>query len=904
MKLHGGVLNSNILETRWMELAWSDRAAFRRLVQVPEHCAKCIFAGNFACFEGNSSDFKRLGEGGGGIKILREIKEIQYDCRGSQLSAGRQMWRLLEFSGCVAYKATRARQLLPDIWDRDIAGSICSKPWDSVFIFKLPTGSTGGKFVSGDAVAALQSDVISVGVKDAADMCADPANCRRVLEVVVELVISQFPTRHVSFRLQSAAQLFRTLCRTAVLPYLRNVDNMCCSEEVSLDLINNMRDEASPHFNMADEEYLCKQLPDRWMGRGRPVAYPRSSDVAALRQRMDRGCQQNHGTSRLLSCASLRCDMSRRALRCKVEILSIACKGESLLTHMQCLIAPTHKACSVSVVILYCANQISDSNEAHRLNYVRMFVFFFLLPLKEIMGARDVLTESRVSVYKESTARHGGVKWVVLQPTPYAYKDRKSCKETCITAERDWAAMACGWGHDYLPKLPGTVVRAEGKGGVGWVGVRLIPGHVRIPLRIVLVYESPKSRPPTPRPTNGTSATEVFASGIRRDVIEMAAVNPRSPAPRPDRVNLLFLATQVFVVVIRGRLTFNGPAFRTFEAEKRASGNGYIVARIKCCAIAAKSKPLILLARSLWQGSVRGPLVFLLVAVHDKARTFEINLAAKSLSLPTYILMAALSDMRPVKLVTMDGNDKSHINVVQVLHSTNERRNGLVFVCVLFFIAVGVVSDSSHFHAETASAFMESIEGCIRVCGAYISLPPRLENGSKRGEGYSVLRFKFAIATKRKKACSVSVVVLFRANQICNCGIFLHANTLDGLSGIVLRKERVSRTLQRSSRQQVNELVIVEVLNAGEGKANGNVRHISYVRKSGRPCSRESNPVSLGGKQELYSDCCTTGAGWAGSARVPSITSLKCKKSRLSYAIDIGIETCSSWWEADVVLHR
>ncbi|KAJ8883149.1 hypothetical protein PR048_014989 [Dryococelus australis] len=36
--------------------------------------------------------------------------------------------------------------------------------------------------------------------------------------------------------------------------------------------------------------------------------------------------------------------------------------------------------------------------------------------------------------------------------TPYAYKDGKSCKETCITAERDWAAMACDWGHDYLPK--------------------------------------------------------------------------------------------------------------------------------------------------------------------------------------------------------------------------------------------------------------------------------------------------------------------------------------------------------------------------------------------------------------------------------------------------------------------
>ncbi|KAJ8880350.1 hypothetical protein PR048_016817 [Dryococelus australis] len=36
--------------------------------------------------------------------------------------------------------------------------------------------------------------------------------------------------------------------------------------------------------------------------------------------------------------------------------------------------------------------------------------------------------------------------------TPYAYKGRKSCKETCIAAERDWAAMASDWGHEYLPR--------------------------------------------------------------------------------------------------------------------------------------------------------------------------------------------------------------------------------------------------------------------------------------------------------------------------------------------------------------------------------------------------------------------------------------------------------------------
>ncbi|KAJ8891892.1 hypothetical protein PR048_004448 [Dryococelus australis] len=35
---------------------------------------------------------------------------------------------------------------------------------------------------------------------------------------------------------------------------------------------------------------------------------------------------------------------------------------------------------------------------------------------------------------------------------PYACKERKSYKVTCIAAERDWAAITCDWGHDYLPE--------------------------------------------------------------------------------------------------------------------------------------------------------------------------------------------------------------------------------------------------------------------------------------------------------------------------------------------------------------------------------------------------------------------------------------------------------------------
>ncbi|KAJ8883007.1 hypothetical protein PR048_014846 [Dryococelus australis] len=37
--------------------------------------------------------------------------------------------------------------------------------------------------------------------------------------------------------------------------------------------------------------------------------------------------------------------------------------------------------------------------------------------------------------------------------TPFAYKKRKSCKDTCIAAKRDWAAMASNWGYGCLPEV-------------------------------------------------------------------------------------------------------------------------------------------------------------------------------------------------------------------------------------------------------------------------------------------------------------------------------------------------------------------------------------------------------------------------------------------------------------------
>ncbi|KAJ8897060.1 hypothetical protein PR048_002406 [Dryococelus australis] len=52
-------------------------------------------------------------------------------------------------------------------------------------------------------------------------------------------------------------------------------------------------------------------------------------------------------------------------------------------------------------------------------------------------------------------------------------------------------------------------------------------------------------------------------------------------------------------------------------------------------------------------------------AVHDKVSTFEINIRKITLPLPAYIVTGALSDMRPVKLVTMEGEVVPYIHVKQ-----------------------------------------------------------------------------------------------------------------------------------------------------------------------------------------------------------------------------------------------
>ncbi|KAJ8866393.1 hypothetical protein PR048_032236 [Dryococelus australis] len=58
-----------------------------------------------------------------------------------------------------------------------------------------------------------------------------------------------------------------------------------------------------------------------------------------------------------------------------------------------------------------------------------------------------------------------------------------------------------------------------------------------------------------------------------------------------------------------------------------------------------------------WNSAVRVD-ASLVKAVHNKVSTIEINLRKKSLLLAAYILTGSLSDMSPVKLVTMDGNDE------------------------------------------------------------------------------------------------------------------------------------------------------------------------------------------------------------------------------------------------------
>ncbi|KAJ8896385.1 hypothetical protein PR048_001729 [Dryococelus australis] len=58
---------------------------------------------------------------------------------------------------------------------------------------------------------------------------------------------------------------------------------------------------------------------------------------------------------------------------------------------------------------------------------------------------------------------------------------------------------------------------------------------------------------------------------------------------------------------------------------------------------------------SVYIGQIGQTLPYWLKAVHDKVSTFEISLRRMSLPLPAYISTDALSDMHPVKLVTMDG---------------------------------------------------------------------------------------------------------------------------------------------------------------------------------------------------------------------------------------------------------
>ncbi|KAJ8894269.1 hypothetical protein PR048_006882 [Dryococelus australis] len=72
------------------------------------------------------------------------------------------------------------------------------------------------------------------------------------------------------------------------------------------------------------------------------------------------------------------------------------------------------------------------------------------------------------------------------------------------------------------------------------------------------------------------------------------------------------------------------------------------------------------------------PLRTVLMPVHYKVSSFEINLRKKSLLLPAYVLTGVLSDMRPVKLVTKKGD-----LVILEWNILEKKRNDSAGVCLI-----------------------------------------------------------------------------------------------------------------------------------------------------------------------------------------------------------------------------
>ncbi|KAJ8877686.1 hypothetical protein PR048_022141 [Dryococelus australis] len=79
--------------------------------------------------------------------------------------------------------------------------------------------------------------------------------------------------------------------------------------------------------------------------------------------------------------------------------------------------------------------------------------------VNEVCVQGTVMGEFQIQLRTTTAKTEGRAGFVCVSGlTPYAYKEGKSCKETCIAAKRDWAAMACTLGP-CLP--PFSVLRAR-----------------------------------------------------------------------------------------------------------------------------------------------------------------------------------------------------------------------------------------------------------------------------------------------------------------------------------------------------------------------------------------------------------------------------------------------------------
>ncbi|KAJ8870174.1 hypothetical protein PR048_029188 [Dryococelus australis] len=145
-------------------------------------------------------------------------------------------------------------------------------------------------------------------------------------------------------------------------------------------------------------------------------------------------------------------------------------------------------------------------------------------------GKREHLEKTHLS-QAASVGRSGS--YCVAGLTPYAYQERKSFKETCITAERDWVDMASDWGHDHLPectysltitkKRLGKTVKdndSSSEAGFSWGDARNT-----LVVREVMLWDHSRrfpSKPETKR--NGSELPKRWRRPVERERKELASL--------------------------------------------------------------------------------------------------------------------------------------------------------------------------------------------------------------------------------------------------------------------------------------------------------------------------------------------------------------------------------------------